>query len=164
MKKIKIKDCKGFTLIELLVVVLIIGILSAMALPQYQKTVLRSRTAEVWANLGTLNKAVKAACLENPDGTVFFSEGNYDLLSIEVQDSEYFTYRGVIACSAASGAHDLYATYRGGGNHNFRLGINRNGQRICDGTSCTELGFTKVLSGTTNCIVTGGNGSCYYMD
>ena len=55
----------GFTLIELLVVVLIIGILAAIALPQYEKAVEKSRAAEALTNLRALVDAMQVAKMAN---------------------------------------------------------------------------------------------------
>ncbi len=73
------KSTQAFTLIELLVVVLIIGILAAVALPQYQKAVEKSRAAEAISLVKSVHQAIQAYYLAN--GTM---PTDFDELSIEI--------------------------------------------------------------------------------
>lgn len=63
----------GFTLIELMIVVAIIGILAAIAIPQYQNYVTRSKWQDNIARSATTKLAI-AECAQNNNGNLALCE------------------------------------------------------------------------------------------
>ena len=88
--KNKERNVCGFTLIELLVAVLIIGILAAVAVPQYQKVQIRSKWAALKPFAQDLAQAEESYYLANGKYTVNLNE--LDIACTNCSQTSYTTY------------------------------------------------------------------------
>src|SRR5690554_6822123 len=70
---------KGFTLIELMIVVAIIGILAAIAIPQYQDYTARSQMTRVFGEISALKTAAEAAILQGQEIVSADTEGEGEI-------------------------------------------------------------------------------------
>jgi type IV pilus assembly protein PilA len=108
----QLKGQKGFTLIELMIVVAIIGILAAIAIPNFLSYQARSRQAEARTNLGAVFVSEVAYFGENNQYSSFSTIG-YTLAGI----TNRYTYRSpnIAGTGASAGTQgtDLYNTGAG---------------------------------------------------
>lgn len=82
---------RGFTLLELLVVVIIIGILAAVALPQFGRATEKARQAEAMSLLGAIRTAELIYYQENSKFTNTTSELSADIPA-DTSLEHYFKY------------------------------------------------------------------------
>ncbi len=180
-KSFSVHKNAGFTLIELLVVVLIIGILSAVALPQYQKAVVKSRAAALLPWAKKVYDAQQMYFMQNGKFAANFEELGEDFSdSFPVKPSDFSQAPWQLATSnhnmgkypygvrimthgALSGAVFNQAMISGYGGLVYKHSAPYQGELLCWEYACHVVqdgSFCQKIMGYSNKVTTG---SCYRL-
>ena len=143
---------KGFTLIELLVVVLIIGILSSVALPQYTKAVDKARGTEALTNMKAWADAQNIYYMGNTSYT-----SNESNLDIELPSMKYFTgsYQGFSGSGAGAIGSSITLVLHSSkkaASLKYNLSNGKITNRYCTGSDCSSF-FSCTTDSGGNCVL-----------
>jgi len=95
----------GFTLIEIMIVVMIIAILSAIAIPQYQQYVTRSKFTEATNTLSAMRASMEQYYQDN---RVYACPGTPPPLPVPPGNLRYFTFTCTLQADANGTANQAY--------------------------------------------------------
>jgi|266.fasta.fasta_contig_51_2495650_length_695_multi_4_in_0_out_0_1 type IV pilus assembly protein PilA len=153
------KSKKGFTLIELMIVVAIIGILAAIAIPNFLRFQLKSKSSEGKVNIAAIRTAEESylaefgeyvgvatpvpALIPGTSKAAFTPAGNFDTLGWSPEGQVFFNY-AVAYASATPSAYTITAA------------------ADIDGDTVNQVwGYVKPVTGTNAGIVpVGAHGVC----
>ena len=138
---------RGFSLVELLVVVAIVGILSAIAVPQYSDYVLRGKIAEATATLSEHRVRMEQYFQDNRTYVGACAAGTIAPLPT----GRYFTYTCPTLTATTFGIVATGITAQGTGSFIFTLN-----QANARATTGAPTGWTT----NSNCWVTNKAGGC----
>ncbi len=111
LERIRRKD-KGFTLIELMIVVAIIGILAAIAIPNFMNYQCKAKQSEAKSNLGNIRTAEEAYYAEKDSYGGTLADIGFD---VKGTDKQVYSYGLTASGTGTTAAFTATATATAGG-------------------------------------------------